>query len=47
MRTDKSNAGSPAYYTVRETAWMLGVTPPTASAAILWARCTLRGGAAG
>jgi excisionase family DNA binding protein len=34
MRTDKSNAGSPAYYTVREAAWMLGVKPSTVSAAI-------------
>ena len=34
MCTDKSNAGSPAYYTVREAAWMLGVKPPTVSAAI-------------
>ena len=34
MCTDKSNAGSPAYYTVREAAWMLSVTPSTVSAAI-------------
>jgi excisionase family DNA binding protein len=33
-RTDKSTVGSPAYYTVREAAWMLGVTPFTVSAAI-------------
>ncbi|MGH3833866.1 MAG: helix-turn-helix domain-containing protein [Pseudonocardiaceae bacterium] len=34
MRTDMPNAGRPAYYTVREAAWMLGVTPATASRAI-------------
>lgn len=34
MRTDKSNAGSPAYYTVREAAWILGVKPPTVSCVI-------------
>ena len=28
MRTDMSNAGRPAYYTVREAAWILGVKPP-------------------
>ena len=34
MRTDKSNTGSPAYHTVRDAAWMLGVKPSTVSAAI-------------
>jgi excisionase family DNA binding protein len=34
MRTDKSNAGEPAYYTIREAAWILGVKPSTVSAAI-------------
>jgi excisionase family DNA binding protein len=34
MRTDQSNAGEPAYYTIREAAWILGVTPSTVSAAI-------------
>jgi excisionase family DNA binding protein len=34
MRTDKSNTGHPAYYTVREAAWILGVKPSTVSAAI-------------
>ncbi|MBV9162367.1 MAG: helix-turn-helix domain-containing protein [Pseudonocardiales bacterium] len=34
MRTDKSNAGSSAYYTVREAAGILGVKPSTVSAAI-------------
>ncbi|MGH3869088.1 MAG: helix-turn-helix domain-containing protein [Pseudonocardiaceae bacterium] len=34
MCTDKSHAGSPAYHTVRDAAWMLGVTPSTVSAAI-------------
>ena len=34
MRTDKSNAAEPAYYTIREAAWILGVTPSTVSAAI-------------
>ncbi len=40
MRTNKSNAGEPAYYTIREAAWILGVTPSTISAAIR--RGTLR-----
>jgi excisionase family DNA binding protein len=34
MRTDMSNAGRPAYYTVREAAWILGVQPSTVSRAI-------------
>ena len=34
MRTDMSDAGSPAYYTVREAAWILGVKPSTVSRAI-------------
>jgi hypothetical protein len=34
MRTDISNAGRPAYYTVREAAWILGVKPSTLSRAI-------------
>lgn len=34
MRTDKSNAGEPAYYTIREAAGILGVKPSTVSAAI-------------
>lgn len=34
MRTDKFNAGEPAYYTIREAAWILGVKPSTVSAAI-------------
>jgi excisionase family DNA binding protein len=34
MRTDKSNAGEPAYYTIREAAWILGIKPSTVSAAI-------------
>jgi excisionase family DNA binding protein len=34
MRTDMPNAGRPAYYTVREAAWVLGVTPSTVSRAI-------------
>lgn len=34
MRTDMPNAGRPAYYTVREAAWILGVTPSTVSRAI-------------
>lgn len=34
MRTDKSNAGEPAYYTIREAAWILGVKPSTVFAAI-------------
>lgn len=34
MRTSMSNAGRPAYYTVREAAWILGVEPSTVSRAI-------------
>lgn len=34
MRTDMSNGGSPAYYTIREAAWLLGVKPATVSRAI-------------
>jgi excisionase family DNA binding protein len=34
MRTDMTNAGRPAYYTVREAAWILGVQPSTVSRAI-------------
>ncbi|HEV7831363.1 MAG TPA: helix-turn-helix domain-containing protein [Pseudonocardiaceae bacterium] len=34
MRPDKSDAGEPAYYTIREAAWILGVKPSTVSAAI-------------
>ncbi len=34
MRTDMSSARHPAYYTVRETAWILGVTASTISRAI-------------
>ncbi|MBV8542229.1 MAG: helix-turn-helix domain-containing protein [Pseudonocardiales bacterium] len=34
MRTDRSTAGDPAYYTIREAAWILGVKPSTVSAAI-------------
>jgi excisionase family DNA binding protein len=34
MRTDMSDAGRPAYYTVREAAWILGVQPSTVSCAI-------------
>lgn len=35
MRTDKSNnAARPAYYTVRQAAWILGVKPSTVSRAI-------------
>jgi hypothetical protein len=34
MRTDISNAGRPAYYTIREAAWILGVKPSTLSRAI-------------
>jgi excisionase family DNA binding protein len=34
MRTDLPNAGRPAYYTVREAAWILGITPSTVSRAI-------------
>ena len=34
MRTDMSEAGRPAYYTVREAAWILGVKPSAVSRAI-------------
>jgi excisionase family DNA binding protein len=34
MRTDMSHAECPAYYTVREAAWILGVTPSRVSRAI-------------
>lgn len=34
MCTDKSHAEQPAYYTIREAAWILGVKPSTVSAAI-------------
>jgi excisionase family DNA binding protein len=34
VRTDMSNAGHPAYYTVRQAAWILGVKPSTVSRAI-------------
>lgn len=34
MRTDMPNAGRPAYYTVRQAAGILGVTPSTVSHAI-------------
>jgi excisionase family DNA binding protein len=34
MRTDMSSTGHPAYYTVREAAWIFGVTPSTISRAI-------------
>lgn len=34
MRTDMSEAGRPVYYTVREAAWILGVTPSMISRAI-------------
>ena len=34
MRTDMSNTGRPAYYTVQEAAWILGVKPSTVSRAI-------------
>jgi excisionase family DNA binding protein len=34
MRTDISSAGHPAYYTIREAAWLLGLTPSTVSRAI-------------
>ncbi len=34
MRTDKVNAGRPAYYTVGQAAWILGVKPSTVCAAI-------------
>ena len=34
MHTDRPNAGRPAYYTVRQTAWILGVKPSAVSRAI-------------
>ena len=34
MPTSMSNAGRPAYYTVREAAWILGVEPSTVARAI-------------
>ena len=34
MRTSMSNAGRPAYFTVREAAWILGVEPSTVARAI-------------
>jgi helix-turn-helix protein len=34
MRTDISNAGRPAHYTVQQAAWILGVKPSTLSRAI-------------
>jgi excisionase family DNA binding protein len=34
MRTDLSDAAPPAYYTIREAAWILGVQPSTVSRAI-------------
>jgi hypothetical protein len=34
MRTDMSSAGRPAYYAVREAAWLLGVAPSTVSRAL-------------
>jgi excisionase family DNA binding protein len=34
MRTYMSNAGRPAYYTVREAAWILGVEQSTVARAI-------------
>jgi excisionase family DNA binding protein len=34
MCTGMSNAGRPAYYTVRQAAWILGVKPSTVSRAI-------------
>jgi excisionase family DNA binding protein len=43
MCTDKSNAGEPAYYSIREAAWILGVKPSTVSAAIrLGTLCAVR-----
>jgi hypothetical protein len=43
MRTDKSNAGEPAYYSIRGAAWILGVKPSTVSAAIrLGTLCAVR-----
>jgi excisionase family DNA binding protein len=40
MCTDMSSAGRPAYYTVREAAWILGVKPSRVSRVIR--RGTLR-----
>jgi hypothetical protein len=34
MRTFMSDAGRPAYYTIREAAWILGVEPSRVSRAI-------------
>lgn len=34
MRTDMSDAAPPAYYTIRQAAWILGVQPSTVSRAI-------------
>ena len=34
MHTDMPNAGRTAYYTVRQTAWILGVKPSVVSRAI-------------
>ena len=34
MRTSMSDAGRPAYYTLRETAWILGVELSTVARAI-------------
>lgn len=43
MRTDKSHAAEPAYYTIREAAWILGVKPSTVCAAIrLGTLCAVR-----
>jgi Helix-turn-helix domain len=34
MHTNKPNAGRPAFYTIRQTAWILGVKPAKVSRAI-------------
>jgi hypothetical protein len=34
MHTDRPDAGRPAYYTVRQTAWILGVKPSAVSRAV-------------
>ena len=34
MHIDRPDAGCPAYYTVRQTAWILGVKPSAVSRAI-------------
>jgi hypothetical protein len=34
MSSKNSSAGRPAYYTLRQAAWMLGVTPDAVSRAI-------------